>query len=735
MSRKERVCEGCPYYDAPGPVEPEGDPTTAELLIIGEAPGAEEAQAGRPFVGSSGRFLRATLRAQHVPLEQACITNVVLCRPPGNETPKKEAVEHCTKHFLNRLMQKFRGKRILLLGSVATEYVLGHKVTELNGYVEQDEKGRVIIPALHPAAVLRNPQDKDVWLMALRKFAKDVKPHDYTANIRLHPRYSELEEWVAKARGFGEVAFDFETQGEQQKPIAIAITTADASTVCVSWDDKVAAVLKPLFMDEHVLKVGYNIKFDAHVAHSYYGQPIAGQWVDVMRLVQLYDLPGKRGLGAVVPWFLDVPAWKPRANEEGLWLYNAKDALYTWMLWRTLKSRMERTKRWELWQRTKDLELVTYWMERRGFAIDVLRMRDLKLSLEEQLQQLHEQWESKFPGVNPRSPKAVLGLFHSLGIKLWQNNRGNETTEETYLRLTVSRDPKAAEVVDLLLRIRQLEKMLSTYLDYAPAVDGALHTRINLAGTISGRPSFSEPNLGNIPKDDEFGIRRIFVARPGYKLLSADWSQAEARVIAILGGEKSLLDAFNSGRDVHKMVASRIFQVPESSVTKEQRRLAKTILYGLSYGAGPRKVAENTGLSFKQAEQLIHGFRREFPNYAGILDEWNRRADELGSLTNPFGRSHSFTGERTATQSRNWIPQSTVADAMNIVLCQLYERFAGKDIHLLLQIYDQVIIEAATDLVEEAQGTLAEVMNQQWPELDGHVIPADVTVGDNWAGL
>lgn len=196
-----------------------------------------------------------------------------------------------------------------------------------------------------------------------------------------------------------------------------------------------------------------------------------------------------------------------------------------------------------------------------------------------------------------------------------------------------------------------------------------------------------------------------------------------------------MLGAWANGEDVHRVVASALFAAPVAQITKEQRELAKRIVYALSYGSGPIKVSELTDIPFIQAKKLIDRFKRDFAAYFTQLTNWADSAISFGYLANPFGRVHNFEGDRIYTQARNFIPQSTVADMMNIALCKIWERIQGKPIYMLLQIYDQIVLEAADSHVDEAKKILSEEMNVPWPELKGHVIPADVTSGPRWGGL
>lgn len=736
MWTKPEKCAGCPLYEAPGPVPP-SVPGEFSYVVVGEAPGAHEVDEWKPFVGPSGRKLRVMLQRSGIRPSQCAFANAVWCRPPNNETPSKEAVEFCTKRWLDPwLAEHAAGKRLLIVGSVASEHLLGEKITACAGYVYKGVSGsEFAVPVLHPAAILRNPAQEPFAQRCISKLATVRTLPSYDGYIKMFPRYGELEAFVQRAIAGTEVCFDFETKSfEDLTPISVAVTSHSGETVVTSWDPKVASILRPLWEAPELIKVAYNIKFDAKVIHQAYGRPPAGAWHDPMRMAQLADLDvSGLSLEAVAPAVLNISSWKRKVSSEGLFTYNAKDSLYTWLIYKTLLARRERTSEFALWRRTADLERVVYDMEMAGLAVDLERMIEVRQSVERELDQLKARWKELAGNCNPLSPTQVQALLKRLGFKFWKTNEGKENTEELYLKLAANQQPQFRELIGVLLDIRKASKLLSTYLDYAPDADGRVHPNINVCGTVSGRPSFSHPNLGNVPKDDPWGIRSFFIAGPGMVFVSSDWSQAEAAITAKLGCEDDLVLAISKGLDVHKLVASRLYGVPESLVSKEQRQLAKRILYGISYGAGARKVSEHAGVSFAEASLMVKRFAAEFPRYWGILEEWNRRADEEGVLRNPFGRVKSFYGPRTATQSRNWIPQSTVADMMNITLCELAPLLAPLGARIVLQVYDQILVETPLSQAEKVAKLVHGMMTRPWPELGGFSLRADTKVGKRWS--
>lgn len=740
---KPDECQGCPLYNEPGPVYPQQSSLEKPVyIIIGEAPGADEVDEGVPFIGASGKKLRWMLSQAGIRSSYCHITNCVMCRPPNNRTPTKEEVAFCTTAWKDKEFERFKkftGLKYFLVGGVASEAILGETIAESMGYTFPAKWGQgVMMPIYHPAYLLRNPKAEPMVQQLINKLSvMDASPEeDSEPDFIINPKLYDLVEFISKCRSYNYVVFDTETRSIEDTSLhCIGIADRYGNTVSVPWNVNTAEILRPLFADATVDKIAFNVRFDARVMLDN-GFPFNGRWIDIQRLVQLDDVvPGGQfiKLEAVAPLYLsNVTSWKRKSSTEGMLVYNAKDTRYEWEIYQKLRRKLLGKPAWSLFERTVDLDKVVFSLERRGFLIDVPLMMTIKEDAGKQYEEEKKQWDEQYR-INPHSPKQVIELFEDRKIKLWRTNQGKTSTQERYLKLTAAAYPKHAPLIHSLIRLRYLRKAISTYMEYVPSPDGALHPNVFTTGTISGRFSYSRPNLANIPKHkDEFGIRRIFVARPGYKLISADWSQAEARVTAILANEEPMLEAFASGRDIHRFVAERLFNKPADEVTKKERHNAKTCLFGLSYGAGYRKLAEQADVSFQEARTFISLFEKAFPAYFAQLQKWSRIGAEEGFLVNPFGRPHSFGGDRVATQARNYIPQSTVADMINISLCQLFHRLQGKDAHILLQIYDQVIVEVAEHLVDEVKQDILEVMNQPWPELNGHVIPADADVGKNW---
>lgn len=683
-------------------------------------------------MGPSGRKLRALLRTAGGDTRRYLFTNVVWCRPPNNATPDEATVEHCSRHNLKPLLEERRGVDVLAVGTIASQLLVGESISKAQGYIFRGEGDRWIYPVLHPQALVHQPTAEPATQIFIRRAISHEKPIELP-RVQYNPRPHELAEFVAQARTGQLVVIDVETN-PQMELTCLGIGTHTGEIMSTTWSPVLGPIVESLMSDRRIEKAGYHVRFDVG-ALAKEGLNVQGEWIDIIRLVQLDNRADytKMSLEAVAPVYLPLAPWK--GQRDNLLVYNARDVYYEWRILQDIIYRLFGTARYDLFRRTIRLERAVYDMEQRGFLIDVARLQEIKAAVQREAEEVKAEWSALTGGVNPNSPKQVKDFFKEKGIRFWKDNTGKETTDQLHLTLMAARDQLAARYVNPLLRIRYLSKLESTYLKtLVPDEDGILRTSIRITGAHTGRFSFAKPNLGNVPKyRDEFGLRNVFVARPGYLILSSDWSQAETRITAILADETEMLQAWKEGRDVHRLTASRIFGVTEAQVTKSQREIAKRVLYGLSYGAGATKVSEVAQIPRKDAATFINRFRVAFPAYFDQLEYWVAAANERGYLTNPFGRMLSFTGQDT--KARNFVPQSTVADMMNIVICQLYEMLAGKRSKLLLQIYDQIIVEVAEDELLEVARLVRDVMNQPWPELKNYVIPADIEVGLSWGSV
>ncbi len=363
-----------------------------------------------------------------------------------------------------------------------------------------------------------------------------------------------------------------------------------------------------------------------------------------------------------------------------------------------------------------------------GILVDTKHLEKLSVKYHKTLDEITARIYAHAGGeFNMNSPKQ-LGeiLFDKMGLTakgLKKTEGGARSTRESELIKLKGVHP----IIEDILLYRELQKLLSTYIDNLPhsiGEDGRLHTTLNQAGTTTGRMSSSNPNLQNIPVRGDMGaaIRSSFVAKEGSTLLSCDYSQIEMRVLAALSKDEHLLEFFKNGSDVHTSVASRVFNVAEKDVTAEMRRRAKVINFGIVYGMGVNALKDNLGSTRAEAQEFYDNYFITFPKIAAYFEEVKSHAKRDGFTTTYFGRRRSFLGIKSAIpfirasaerMAMNAPLQGTAADIIKIAMKKAHDGLAVagllKKAHLLLQIHDELLFEVedgvvkkATDIIEHA---------------------------------
>lgn len=358
-------------------------------------------------------------------------------------------------------------------------------------------------------------------------------------------------------------------------------------------------------------------------------------------------------------------------------------------------------------------------------------------------------------GFNINSPKVLSHiLFNKLKLAdkyQKKTSTGALSTRESELEKLRGKHP----IIAPILEYRELAKLLSTYVDAIPPLldnRSRLHSTFLQAGTTTGRMASNSPNLQNIPNRTLLGraIRHAFVAEEGFKLVSFDYSQIELRIAAILSQDKKLLEIFKSGIDAHAGVAARVFGVPKEAVDKSMRIKAKTINFGILYGMGVNALRANLGVERKEAQEFYDQYFKTFAGLSKYLDKIKVEAKRKGYTETLFGRRRYFTGfdsplsyvqaqaERMAT---NAPLQGTQADLTKIAMRRIDEHIKKEkhehDVHLVLQVHDELVYEVKNSLVKEVAGHFKQLMETVLPEEQtlGVPIVVEARVGENWGEM
>lgn len=390
------------------------------------------------------------------------------------------------------------------------------------------------------------------------------------------------------------------------------------------------------------------------------------------------------------------------------------------------------------------LSKTLFEMEKAGFKLDRDGLAEYSKMLFSQISHTEQAiYDTVGHEFNINSPKQLGAvLFDELMLPHGKKTKSGYSTNADVLEELRLIHP----VVDMILYYRKLAKLKSTYCDGLLAIysdDGRIHTTFKQTMTLTGRLSSAEPNLQNIPVKTELGreLRRFFVADDGCVLIDADYSQIELRVLAHLSGDETLTNAFKNGDDVHRITASQVFGIPQEYVTSDMRKRAKTVNFGIIYGMGDYSLSRDLGVTKREAARYIDGYFARYPGVKRFLDMTVEQAKKDGYVSTMFGRRRYIPelavskkqlaafGERVA---KNTPIQGTSADIIKIAMINVERELAnaGLKAHLILQIHDELIVEAPENEAEKAKEILINCM-QNAAKLSVPLI-ADCGVGKSW---
>ncbi|MCS7248022.1 MAG: DNA polymerase I [Anaerolineales bacterium] len=527
------------------------------------------------------------------------------------------------------------------------------------------------------------------------------------------------------------------------------------------------ALRKPL-TDTRIRKIGHNLKYD-FIVLARQGLRVQPLSFDSMIAEWLCD-PNSHNLGLKnLAWVrLNWPMTtieeligkgKKQVSMAELPIeqvapYAAADAAVVFRLQPLLTKELEQKAAQNL---LEDLEmpLVTVLadMEMSGVCLDVQLLCALSEELAGRMKAIETQiYEAVGTTFNLNSPPQLSEvLFNRLRIAPPNRNQrtasGFYSTRAGILEELRGRHP----VVDWILEYRELAKLKSTYVDALPQQvnpkTGRIHTSFNQTGSVTGRIASSEPNLQNIPVRSETGrkVRQAFIAAPGCVLLSVDYSQVELRIVAHIAQDQAMLAAFRADQDIHAATAAAIYNVPIEAVTKEQRRHAKAINFGLIYGMSPYGLARTTDLTLAEAENFVEAYFRRFPGVKAYLDRVRLQAAQQGYVETLLGRRRYFPTlktEKNATlrnreerEAINAPIQGTAADIIKLAMIRIPEALREKGLsgQLILQVHDELLLECPEEEALETARLVKQVMESAYPLC----IPlkTETRYGKNWDEL
>ena len=389
-------------------------------------------------------------------------------------------------------------------------------------------------------------------------------------------------------------------------------------------------------------------------------------------------------------------------------------------------------------------------MERSGILLDVKSLKDLSRKIAGELSQIKKEVTQIAGEDFNLNSTQELGriIFEKLnlgGPRIKKTKTGAYATAAEELEKLKDTHP----IFALLLRWRELSKLQSTYVEALPRLvspqDGRLHTTFKQLGAVTGRLSSENPNLQNIPTKGEYGsaIRRAFTAPEGWLILAADYSQIELRVAAALSGDEKMIETFNRGEDIHTRTAAEIFNVAADKVTKEMRREAKTLNFGVLYGMGARAFAQSSGFTLEQAREFIHEYETDFSGLAKFIKDIKNKARAQGYVETLWGRKRYIDlnspnpGFRAAAEREavNMPIQGTATgDIVKAAMVELDKKIGSKkDIKMILQVHDELVFEVESDAAKKYAPIIKEIM-ENVVQL-AVPIAVEIEAGPNWGDL
>jgi len=756
---KFSFCESCPLIDRP--LVP-GSGVKGGLAIVGEAPGRQEVQDGRPFIGMSGVLLRKLLQEVNIDETQVWITNACLCQPSRNDTPPNSAIDACNE----RLMEELQGcTKVLTLGATALTAVYGPtSIMSVRGArLWIDDLGVYCIPTYHPAAVLRAPDYFPDLMSDLQLLAEC--PTDYQVP-ESPPAYTVIEtledlEYMCGQIAAHEpthIALDLETTGLDEiedKILVMGINDGTEIFIIVGdllYGDRGALDVLKDFMEsegnvwvaqngpqfdrkfiKYQLRIDWHVDFDTMLAHYVLDERQGSH--SLKTLARKYFQAGEYDSA--------IKGSKGKLNElptNQLYQYLAYDVYYTHKLAWVLAGELNEGK---LRHIHDDILLPASHalgeIEYHGINIDQYHLKTLGKKLEKDIAAatIELQIETQNPKFNPNSPKQVADYLYG---KLKLRPVGTKTGK---VELAELNHPFARSVLEL----RQKQKLLSTYvrgLLERVSEDGRIRASFLLHGTVTGRLSSRDPNLQNIPARAGIIIRDAFVATPGWTLLEADYNQLELRIAAYYSRDPNMCETFASETDIHARVARAIFGLkPTDPVTQDQRYAAKFVDFGILYGRGARSLAEGElNCSIRKAQRFLNDFLGGFP----VLHKWmlsnQKLAVKQGYIESAFGRKRRFAlvteknKHEIERQAINAPIQSAASDLNLMSLTRLHARLDPTIAHILVTVHDSLLFEVKKGYEEEVMDIIYEEMVDNAPLSDAPFAwSIEVKGGTRWGSL
>ncbi len=751
----------------------------AKIVLIGEAPGATEVKEGRPFCGKAGDLIRRALREEGIDPDSCSWENVVKCRPPDNEFPGDKIASLCGDRNLRPSLSGMHPQVGVILGANAFKFFFnGDELDKSRGNFRRWE-GLTMMSTFHPARILHEGGlESEVGrgtYLAIRRDLSKVKRY-LDGSLYSGRRYvliktpEEADRWSNKLCEYPLLACDIEaTTLRSWAPgsvfMCISFCGEPGESICFPVDHREiesetlrssfrAAVRKVL--GSFSAKVWHHRKYDFPWL-SQMGYEILGPQYCTMLIAYLLDENRRSyGLKQLTAQYLegysDIIEPGPFTPLDKLWYYNCEDSDNTLRLFNILKKQMTP----KLWWVHDNLLIpgsdALAEAERVGVKVDLTRIKSLMEELTKETSSLVKECNTKLPpGKTVTSPKDLSEyLYDRMGYPVVKSTgKGGRSTDAEALILL--RDDHNCEIANKILKIREMQKLTSTYLGSYPelaGLDGRIHCSFHLTQTTTGRLSSSDPNMQNVPNDKR--IKTLIVAPDGYVFVYGDLSCAEMRVAGALSHDPALIEVFRVNGDVHIATAANVLRIPRDQINKDQRQKAKPVNFGFLYGQQPKgfvgyaKSEYGVEFTLEEATEIRERYFQEYkglqPWYKEVLDELYRNEQ----VETVLGRIRRFPGLRqekdrgiiayNERQAINTKVQSPTSDLMLMTVTHVQSELVKQKAksRVVLTVHDSLMAQSSEDEAKQVARLIYDFVGSfNFPWL---IVPmrVDLEIGHKW---
>lgn len=782
-SLRDETCTACPLHASCTSVcVPGSGDTSANIVFVGEAPGEEEDKQCAPFVGRAGRLLDNILSEVGLQREACYITNVVKCRPPGNRNPGIREIRACTSRYLWGELQIVQPKVVVLLGQHAIKAYLNRtqrvSLKEHRGRdMSSDQEPWAVYCTYHPAAILYDDSRLPYLLEDIRKIKhkflsapvgrKIYEPeyHFYTSSESARDLINT--DWLRER-----VSFDVETNGTNPFARNAYVGYVNMSHMAhyglviparnfPEMEDQFRFALN----DPSIMLVNQALKFDLKWAWR-------KGWLDPAQLLDkpifctlnaahLIDenRPSKE-LGALLLQDTDMeevgdadgkhPLDMSRAE---ITLYGGTDADGPLRLQDVYTGWLEEDGLTPLFNLQMDVLKSLTYMEISGIKTSKEEWRKLDGEYQEIVDDLTQSICRHAGPINLRSnPQLADFIYNKMGLPVLAKAKGGgpSCAKDAITDLLSEANREQKPILKDILEFKTAAKIYDAFITKLPEhrdPRGFIHATYNQASSKT-RLSCKEPNLQQIPKEGKSPIKRMFVSRfKGGWILLADYSQIELRWLAYMSQDKTFMDAYQRGLDIHAITASNLFQKELLSVTEAERDVGKTLNFAILYGAQAKRISRVTGLSPHKAAKFIETWYRSYPGAKDYRDRTRIEVLRNGYVSNPFGRRRrlvvlepgTYKAERVMRQAVNSPIQSGAADMLNLVMATIQFELIRRKMRsrLILSVHDELGFDCPHEEIDEVVELVYLTMtNPPTKEQFGFEfnVPLDVDIscGRNW---